>query len=391
MIFIAAGLYASPLEGGFALAPRASASESEKAQVYVNARLRVIDASKKYLGVPYRYSGMSASGLDCSGLICLSFSDALGVSLPRSASGLYTWAVRITIDRAQPGDLLFFRTDTTNNISHVGLYLGDRRFIHSASAGSSTGVIYSSIDEPYWAGAFAGAGRAFPEAPAELFNNEDNFSYTGAGGENAGQTTGSQNIEQSDDSQNAEQSAEQSGAADRQSSENIAQTGRGRLLAGAAIAPIWNTFVKGGELVRGVSAQFYVYADTYSFGSRMVFGLELRPEYDGALKMFRLPITLSWGPNEKIRVFLGPVISFKDASILIKGKERHYSKGISWFGAVGVTAAPFDITLHSGVLSPYLEIAWQSYLSDNQPFDIAADFQTGFRFSTGIRWLIQIK
>ena len=143
----------------------------------MTARLRVIEVSKKYLGTPYRYNGISALGIDCSGLIYLSFNEALGVSLPRSSSGLYTWTVRTTIERAQPGDLLFFRTGASISITHVGLYLGNRLFIHTASSGSNTGVIYSSLDESYWARAYAGAGRAFPEVPAELYTELFNEAY----------------------------------------------------------------------------------------------------------------------------------------------------------------------------------------------------------------------
>ena len=163
--FLSFLLYAVPLEGGFSLAPGAAASPEDRVQAYINARLLVIEAAMKYEGVPYRYGGMSAAGLDCSGLICLSFRDTLGITTPRSASGLYSWTVRIPLERAQPGDLLFFRTNATGNITHVGLYLGEGRFIHSASSGPNTGVIYSSLNERYWARAFAGAGRAFPEVP----------------------------------------------------------------------------------------------------------------------------------------------------------------------------------------------------------------------------------
>jgi hypothetical protein len=64
---------------------------------------------------------------------------------------------------------LFFRTGANANITHVALYLGNRRFIHSASAGANTGVIYSSLDEEYWARTFAGAGRVFPETAPFAF------------------------------------------------------------------------------------------------------------------------------------------------------------------------------------------------------------------------------
>jgi len=377
LICIAApGLFAAPLEGGYALAPRATASPDERDQAYINARLKVIEASRKYLGTPYRYGGMTAAGLDCSGFIGLSFRDALGVALPRSASGLYTWTVRTTIEKAQPGDFLFFRTDATNNITHVGLYLGERVFIHAASQGSKTGVIYSSLDENYWAKAYAGAGRAFPES--RPFNIDGNSTLanpnTGSGGQNRAPNNNTNNVTRS----NPPVAAASAG-------------GDGRLLVGAAVAPIWNGFIKGGDLFRGFSSQLCLYADTYSFGPRMVFGLEVRPEYDNALGVFRLPVTFSWGPNDQIRIFAGPVFSFGDASLSVDDDVRHYSGGTSWLGTVGITAAPFVFKTSSGDFSPYVETAWQSYFSDNSDFDFAADFSAGFRFSTGIRWLIHIK
>ncbi|MDR0324378.1 MAG: C40 family peptidase, partial [Treponema sp.] len=132
-----------------------------------DARNRVINAAIKYENTPYLYGGRSPEGLDCSGFIILSFRDAIGITLPRSASSLYSWTERIPLDKAQPGDLLFFKTTGTEDITHVALFLGNRQIIHSASSGPETGVIYSSLDERYWARTYAGAGRAFPEASSE--------------------------------------------------------------------------------------------------------------------------------------------------------------------------------------------------------------------------------
>jgi len=376
MISLSAGLFASPLESGYALAPRASASAEEKDRAYINARIRVIEAAKAYLGTPYRYGGMTTTGMDCSGFLGLSFRDALGVALPRSASGLYTWTIRIPLERAQPGDFVFFRTGSSNNITHVGLYLGNRRFIHAASAGPRTGVIYSSLDEQYYINCYAGAGRAFPESTP--FNIDNGASMASAGnnpGRNPGQSPG--------------QSPAQSPRNPAQNN-TAAASQEGRLLVGIAFAPIWNGFIKGGDLVRGFSSHVFIGAETYSFGSKMVFGLELRPEYDGALGVFRLPVTLSWGPNDQIRIFAGPVFSFGSASLSIEDDVRNYSGGTSWLGTVGLTAAPFVFKTKGGEFSPYIEVAWQSYFSDNNSFDLAADFSAGFRFSSGIRWLINV-
>ncbi|MDR0486857.1 MAG: C40 family peptidase, partial [Treponema sp.] len=297
MIFCASGLFAAaPLENGYSHAPIASASTREKAQAFLEARYKVINAAEKYEKTPYRYGGIDRKGLDCSGLIYISFKDALGVSLPRSSAGLYSWTEKIPSDKVQPGDLLFFKTNNTDKISHVALYIGGGSFIHAASAGPQTGVIYSNLSERYWSRTFAGAGRAFPEV------DENSVSVPVRGGTSAETNT-----------------AVVGGAVggwdrpgyvrpDTSSGEN-----QSRLLLGAAIAPTWSGFLKGSELVRGVASQLHLGAETYTFGSRMVFGLQVRPEYDGALGVFRLPITFSWGPSEKFMIFAGPVFSFGDA------------------------------------------------------------------------------
>ena len=381
-IFLAPTLFAVPLESGYSLAPRAAASEDEKANAYMLARRLVIEAAQKYIGTPYIYGGMTSNGLDCSGFICLSFYDALGISLPRSAAGIYAWTAEIPLENAQPGDFLFFKTDTANSVNHVGLYLGGGRFIHSASAGLQTGVIYSSLNESYWVGAFAGAGRAFPEIPG-------NFSASG-GSSIAGNNPASIPViaaPQDTDASLRETSADiPPNVNNRSPSSSGAGETNGRFLVSAAIAPIWNGFFKGGALFRGFTSQICFYSDTYFFGPRNIFGFEIRPEYDSALGVFRLPVTLSWGPDEKIRVFLGPVFSFGDAE-----QTEGETGGVRMLCAIGVTASPFVISSAAGDFAPYAEIAWQTNLLSNEKIDLAADFSAGFRFSTGIRWMLQVR
>jgi hypothetical protein len=370
LIFITVNAFAAPLETGYALAPKPAASPEEKARAYLDARQRVIEASKKYEGTPYRYGGMTTKGLDCSGFLCLIFKDALNVALPRSASGLYSWAEKTTLDNAQPGDFLFFKTDKSGNITHVALYLGERRFIHAASDGSKTGVIYSSLDEKYWANSYAGAGRVFPETPSNL--KIDNTSM--AGNSSTGVSKGGQNS-----------------TSKPTSSPSKTGSGKAWLLAGIAFAPTWNGFINDGDLFRGFTSQLCLSADTYPLGLQMIFGLELRPEYDWTLGVFRLPVTFSLGLTDKIRIFAGPVFSFGDASLFINGNQRNYSGGTSWLGVVGITAAPFTLKTSNGEIAPYVEAAWQSYFSDNADINLVADFFASFRFSTGIRWLVKLR
>lgn len=125
------------------------------------ARFTLLAAADAYLGTPYRYAGVSRNGLDCSGLVYLSFRDAFQIAVPRTADAIYDWTEKIPTEELAPGDLVFFVT-AGSRVSHVGIYAGENRFIHSASEGPETGVIYSRLDESYWKHTYRGAGRALP-------------------------------------------------------------------------------------------------------------------------------------------------------------------------------------------------------------------------------------
>jgi len=383
IFFTTFGLFAAPLESGYSLAPKSSATNEEKTLAYIKARQIIIEESKKHLGTPYKYGGITKSGMDCSGFLFLSFKEALGVSLPRSSSGLYTWTDSITLEAAQPGDLLFFRTGVNKNITHVGLYLGDGEFIHAASSGPKTGVIISSLSEDYWARTYAGAGRAFPEVPSNFnLNTSDNKTEDKTKG---GSTSVIENEIYNDASSDA------SGPRKLFLRKPDKTPGVDKLHMGAAIAPLWNGYIKGTEIIRGFSSNLYIYIETYSLGRRNVFGLEIRPEFDAVFGIFNLPITISWGLSDRFRIFAGPLFSFGKAVIEIEEDKRHYSGKTKVLGTIGITIAPFAIPTKIGNFNPYAEFAWQSFFSDNDKKNFNADIAAGFRISTGIRWLIQIK
>lgn len=118
----------------------------------------ILSEAKKWLGVPYRYGGNDKSGVDCSGLIVGVFDNALNMKLPRNSAKQNEFCIDIDRKGLQPGDLVFFDTTRNHNghVSHVGLYIGDGRMIHSSS---SKGVIVSAIDDNYYAERFIAGGR----------------------------------------------------------------------------------------------------------------------------------------------------------------------------------------------------------------------------------------
>lgn len=115
------------------------------------------------IGVDYKFGGNSPEqGLDCSGLIRYVFQQATGISLPRTAREQARVGESVAVDKLQPGDLVFFNTRRFQ-FSHVGLYIGDNRFIHAPSSGGSVEVV--SLEKQYWQKAFNGARRVIQSIP----------------------------------------------------------------------------------------------------------------------------------------------------------------------------------------------------------------------------------
>jgi len=117
-------------------------------------------SSMNFLGVPYKRGGNSAeSGFDCSGFTRHIFEMSVGLVLPRRADEQAKLSSLLPIkkDELKPGDLVFFNT-MRRTFSHVGIYVGDGKFIHSPRAGGKVRV--EDMRDAYWAKRFTGARRA---------------------------------------------------------------------------------------------------------------------------------------------------------------------------------------------------------------------------------------
>lgn len=108
----------------------------------------------RYEGTPYRYGGTDAGGFDCSGFIMTAYREALGRRLPRTTEALLSQGSEVPREAVRPGDLVFFRIGGKEG--HAGIYMGNQRFIHSAS---STGVTLSSLRNDYWRSRYSRARR----------------------------------------------------------------------------------------------------------------------------------------------------------------------------------------------------------------------------------------
>ena len=114
------------------------------------------------IGVKYRYGGNSAEkGFDCSGFVKHVFSETLSLPLPRSVIAMSKAGLKIDPNNLQPGDLVFYKT-LKRAFSHVGLYIGEGRFVHAPSRGKTVEIV--EMSDTYWRKRFNGARRVTPPA-----------------------------------------------------------------------------------------------------------------------------------------------------------------------------------------------------------------------------------
>jgi len=109
----------------------------------------------EWYGSPYQYGGKTKKGIDCSGFTSILYKQVLGKELAGSSTSMYDQCVHISKEELKEGDLVFFRIDS-KDISHVGIYLQNNKFVHATT---KAGVMIDDLNEEYYRKYFAGGGR----------------------------------------------------------------------------------------------------------------------------------------------------------------------------------------------------------------------------------------
>jgi len=135
---------------------------ANRASTVAHRASELVVTAMGFLGVPYRRGGNNIdTGFDCSGFVRAMYEQTIGLILPRRAEEQATATQRIERGELQPGDLVFFNT-MRRAFSHVGIYIGDNKFIHSPKPGAQVRV--EDMGLAYWTKRFDGARRVVPAA-----------------------------------------------------------------------------------------------------------------------------------------------------------------------------------------------------------------------------------
>lgn len=112
-------------------------------------------------GTRYRFGGTTRDGFDCSGLVFYAHQQ-IGLSVPRTSHDQAKQAEKVKRRKLERGDLVFFKIDS-RKVNHVGIYIGEHRFVHAPGEGKT--VTTDSLDDEFYDDAFSSAGRYWDRAP----------------------------------------------------------------------------------------------------------------------------------------------------------------------------------------------------------------------------------
>lgn len=154
---IAAGAISLPQTADAMITPEARGSlKGLSSQQQDSLRDQVVAAGLDAIGTPYTWGGEDPDdGFDCSGLVAFVYREIAGMDLPRRARDQRAKGANVAKSKLQPGDLVFFNTRGRGAVSHVGIYIGDDKFVHAPTSGSTVRI--DSLDSTYWSKVYRGA------------------------------------------------------------------------------------------------------------------------------------------------------------------------------------------------------------------------------------------
>ena len=343
------------------------AEDISPAQAQVN-REKFVAESKKYVGCPYVYGATGPDSFDCSGLIYYVANQALGLQLPRTSKAMYSFCKVVPKEKMEEGDLLFFKTNNTASITHVGIYIGGSQFISAISDGPNSGVIISSLDQEYWkpkyvgCGQFLASGKDKSSSVKRNFDDEQNFN--------------------SSNSKTAKKSAQKSNTNFAGSSfYNPDVDFLDSLTFDGIVACGWSLFSPNEFMLKWRGLNFETNVRISKWVLEPGFGFGIR--YNYGIDVVQIPLMFSATLNDYVRFYAGPVITFGNPKMISTEKEI----SSSFFpGILGVTFSTPSFSINKAKVQFIQDV---SYTVFNNPDNAALSFiesaSAGIVMFTGIK------
>ena len=337
------------------------------------AREKFVAGMKKQLGMPYEYGAVGPDSFDCSGLIYFVAKETLNIQLPRTSKAIYNEVRIIPDEKKEIGDILFFRTMGSTTISHVGVYIGDNKFISALSDSldeDGQGVAYSQLNSSYWKEKYVGVGQFLPSGKA--LESKDTEAL-----DDDSESTEQKVIKKT----SSEKKSKKTGNSLVKEKDEVSGYVADGIIIDASIFFDWS-LLSPRQFVfryRGIDALAHVRYSGWALEPG--FGLGFR--YNSGLKTVQMPLILSITFNDYIRAYAGPVISFKEAILIDTDKEI---KPSIFPGLVGISFMTPPIELGSITLHGVQDVSYTIYNNlDGSTLSFMDSLAAGLVMYTGIR------
>ena len=330
---------------------------------------KLVTYSKEFLGCPYKSGSTGPATFDCSGYVYSMFRESIGVQLPRKSSAMHARAKKIKDSEIRAGDLLFFTTTSSGAISHVGIYLEDGKFIHSASDGPETGVIISTIKSGYWKTHYNSAGRII------------NISEDGRKNADKGKEKADEAKKKAEEPVIEELYVEKDDDEAENASKKNGHPFLSKLVLDGSVSLDWNFFDADSFKLcfRGFDTMAHAMYD-----GDMKPGLGTYIRYDRGTGVVQLPIVLTYSLSEYIRLFIGPVITIGKPAL--PGDSDQDIKASFFPGILGVCFNTPSIEAGKFKISFTQDIHYTVYnTTDKAALSPYKSLVSGLVLSSGIR------
>lgn len=356
-------------------------------------RKTFVEYGKKYVGCPYVSGATGPAAFDCSGFVYAVSRESIGWQLPRQVKNIYSYTKIIDDSKREAGDLVFFKTTSSGDVSHIGIYIGNGQFLHCASDGPNTGVILSSLNESYWKNKYYCTGRFLPASgESSLAKNPapESFAQASAKSDDKPRTSSQSSSAKSGSVALKNASSEKakphpvSAASARSSSGRFAD----RIILDGIFAVDWSLFTPEYFRLnfRGLQASLHA---TYE-GRFIRPGIGAIFKWDKGTETFQLPLVASIELTESVRIFAGPVIT--GGTPRVPGDSDRKIKASFFPGIIGLGWQSPSIQAGKARLSLSQEVQYTVFNErDGSSLSFIKSVGTGFVLSSGIRVTLPLR